>query len=73
MQKAVTEAILKANVLKEVCCQTFRYSFAARLFEKNYDIRRIQNLLGHKNLKTTAVYMNFARYGAGVVRSPLDI
>ena len=73
VQKAVTEAILKANVLKEVCCQTFRYSFAARLFEKNHDIRRIQNLLGHKNLKTTAVYMNFARYGAGVVRSPLDI
>jgi integron integrase len=72
VQKAVGEAILKANIIKPVCCQTFRYSFAARLFERNYDIRRIQTLLGHKNLKTTAVYMQFAAGGKRNVRSPLD-
>jgi integron integrase len=73
VQKAVGEAILKANIIKPACCQTFRYSFAARLFERNYDIRRIQNLLGHKNLKTTAVYMQFALNEKKGVRSPLDI
>ena len=72
VQKAVGEAILKANLLKPAGCQTFRYSFAARLFERNYDIRRIQTLLGHKNLKTTAVYMQFAGGGNQRLRSPLD-
>ena len=72
VQKAVAEAIFKANIIKPACCQTFRYSFAARLFEKHYDIRRIQTLLGHKNLKTTAVYMQFARRSTSSVRSPLD-
>ena len=73
VQKAVGEAILKANIIKPACCQTFRYSFAARLFERNYDIRRIQTLLGHKNLKTTVVYMQFAARARNVVQSPLDI
>jgi integron integrase len=72
VQKAVGEAILKANIIKRACCQTFRYSFAARLFESNHDIRRIQTLLGHKNLKTTAVYMQFALNGKETVQSPLD-
>ncbi len=72
VQKAVAEALFKANIIKPACCQTFRYSFAARLFEKYYDIHRIQTLLGHKNLKTTAVYMQFARRAASSVRSPLD-
>ncbi|HEY0460969.1 MAG TPA: tyrosine-type recombinase/integrase, partial [Pyrinomonadaceae bacterium] len=71
VQKAVGEAILRANI-KQACCQTFRYSFAARLFERNYDIRRIQILLGHKNLKTTAVYMQFAARPRNTVLSPLD-
>ena len=60
VQKAVGEALLRANIVKPAGCQTFRYSFAARLFERNYDIRRIQTLLGHKNLKSTAVYMRYA-------------
>jgi integron integrase len=72
VQKAVGEAILRANIFKQACCQTFRYSFAARLFERNYDIRRIQTLLGHKNLKTTAIYMQFAGCHGNMVRSPLD-
>lgn len=73
VQKAVGEAFIKANIFKHACCQTFRYSFAARLFEMNYDIRRIQNLLGHKNLKTTMIYMQFARNVRNVVRSPFDV
>lgn len=72
VQKAVGEAVLKANIFKQACCQTFRYSFAARLFERNYDIRRIQSLLGHKNLKTTAIYMQFAGGDGNIVRSPLN-
>lgn len=72
VQKAVGEAILKANIFKQACCQTFRYSFAARLFEGNYDIRRIQNLLGHKNLKTTVMYMQFVHCEGNLLRSPLD-
>lgn len=73
VQKAVNEALLRAKIIKPACCQTFRYSFAARLFERNYDIRRIQTLLGHKNLKTTAVYMQFSRRSGNIIRSPLDI
>ncbi len=72
VQKAVGEAILKANIFKSAGCQTFRYSFAARLFEKNCDIRRIQTLLGHRNLKTTMIYMQFARRDGNLVQSPLD-
>ena len=63
---------MKANIIKPACCQTFRYSFAARLFERNYDIRRIQTLLGHKDLKTTTVYMQRARSARSIVSSPLD-
>jgi len=73
VQKAVGEALLKANIIKRACCQTFRYSFAARLFEKNHDVRQIQTLLGHKNLKTTLVYMRFAAQAKNIVKSPLDV
>jgi len=72
VQKAVNEAIVRAKILKPACCQTFRYSFAARLFESNYEIRRIQTLLGHKNLKTTLIYMQFAERAGNILRSPLD-
>ncbi len=61
VQKAVSEAIQKANVFKHAGCQTFRGSFAVRLLKDNYDIRRIQNLLGHKNLKTTRIYAQLDR------------
>ncbi len=72
VQKAISGALEKANIYKSAGCQTFRYSFAVRLFESNYDIRRIQTLLGHKHLKTTMIYMQFARRVGNVVRSPLD-
>lgn len=72
VQKAVAEAVLQANIFKPACCQTFRYSFAARLFEGNHDIRQIQTLLGHKNLKTTVAYKQLTASPRNAVQSPLD-
>jgi len=72
VQKAVGEAATRARLVKKVCCQTFRYSFAARLFEKHTNVRTIQNMLGHKNLKTTMSYINFFGIGGDFVQSPLD-
>lgn len=72
VQKAVGEAAAKARIVKKTCCHTFRCSFAVRLFEKNINVRTIQNLLGHKNLKTTMNYINFFEKGGNGVQSPLD-
>ncbi|MBS1796281.1 MAG: tyrosine-type recombinase/integrase [Acidobacteria bacterium] len=72
VQKAVAEAVLKTG-LKPAGCQSFRYGFAARLFEQNCDVRRIQSLLGHKNLKTTVFYMRLAAGEKSVIQSPLDV
>jgi integron integrase len=72
VQKAVSGAIEKARIYKHGGCQILRYSFAARLFEKNHNVRTIQNLLGHKNLKTTMSYLTFNDGNAGNVLSPLD-
>lgn len=72
VHKALNEAAEKARILRKGNCQTLRYSFAVRLFEKNTDVHTIQNLLGHKNLKTTMSYINFAEYRGRDVQSPLD-
>jgi integron integrase len=72
VQKAINEAIKKARIIKKAHCQNLRYSFAARLFEKNTDVRTIQTLLGHKNLKTTLGYTNYFGRSENTVQSPLD-
>jgi len=72
VQKAVSEAVEKAKVIKKACCQTLRHSFAVRLFEKNHDLYTVGNLLGHKNLRTTLVYTNAVARGERKVLSPLD-
>lgn len=72
VQKAVGEAVAKARIVKKTCCQTFRYSFAVRLFEKNTNVHTIQNILGHKNLKITMSYFNLFGINGSVVQSPLD-
>lgn len=72
VQKAVAEAIEKAKIYKPACCQSLRYSFAVRLFEQNYNVHTIQNLLGHKNLKTTMSYLHFNEGKNNKVLSPLD-
>ena len=73
LQKAVHKAALKAGIVKRVSCHTFRHSFATHLLEDGYDIRTVQELLGHKNVSTTMIYTHVLKRGPLSVRSPLDI
>ncbi len=72
MQRAVHEAVLKAGLTKRVSCHTFRHSFATHLIEGGYDIRTVQELLGHSDVKTTMVYTHVLNKGPSGVRSPID-
>lgn len=72
LQKAVRRAAKKAGVIKPVGPHTFRHCFATHLLEAGYDIRTVQELLGHKDVKTTMVYTHVMNKGPLGVRSPLD-
>jgi site-specific recombinase XerD len=68
----VKDAIRKAGVTKNASCHTFRHSFATHLLEDGYDIRTLQELLGHKDVRTTMIYTHVLGKGVSGVRSPID-
>ena len=72
LQRAVKEAVRIAGIAKSVSVHTFRHCFATHLLEANYDIRTVQELLGHKDVSTTMIYTHVLNKPGISVRSPLD-
>ncbi len=72
LQRAIRDAAQKAAIPKRVSCHTLRHSFATHVLQNGYDIRTVQELLGHKDVRTTMIYTHVLKRGGLAVRSPLD-
>jgi integron integrase len=73
LQRAVKEAIRKAGVVKAASCHSLRHSFATHLLQEGYDIRTVQELLGHADVNTTMIYTHVLNKGGKGVKSPADL
>jgi site-specific recombinase XerD len=72
LTKAVKAAVRKCGITRQVSCHSFRHSFATHLLENGYDIRTVQELLGHSDVKTTMIYTHVMNKGGRGVKSPAD-
>ena len=72
LQSHVKDAIREARIFKQASCHTFRHSFATRLLQAKYDLKQIQTLMGHSDIRTTEIYLHVLDDLGDKVKSPID-